>query len=87
MDNQCLILLSKFSVAARPIVGSVNSAKMLRDRQYASEIFEHVDEVGSEELILLSLDLQNMLGLLATPTVEKPIEEVTAPKYMFGARG
>jgi len=86
MDNQCLILLSKFSVAARPIVGSVNSAKMLRDSAYASEIFEQVDAVGNEELILLSLDLQNMLGLLAAPP-EKPDEQIAAPKYMFGARG
>jgi len=87
MDNQCLILLSKFSVAARPIVGSVNSAKMLRDSAYASEIFEQVDAVGNEELILLSLDLQNMLGLLAAPP-EKPAEQqYVAPKYMFGARG
>ncbi len=86
MDNQCLILLSKFSVAARPIVGSVNSAKMLRDSEYAAEIFGQVDAVGNEELILLSLDLQNMLGLLAAPA-EKPIEQASAPKYMFGARG
>lgn len=86
MDNQCLILLSKFSVAARPIVGSVNSAKMLRDSAYASEIFEQVDAVGNEELILLSLDLQNMLGLLAAPP-EKPAEQASAQKYMFGARG
>lgn len=86
MDNQCLILLSKFSVAARPIVGAVNSAKMLRDRAYASEIFEQVDAVGNEELILLSLDLQNMLGLLAAPA-EKPAEPAPTAKYIFGARG
>lgn len=86
MDNQCLILLSKFSVAARPIVGSVNSAKMLRDSAYAAEVFAQVDAVGNEELILLSLDLQNMLGLLTAPP-EKPAEQTASPKYMFGARG
>lgn len=86
MDNQCLILLSKFSVAARPFVGSVNSAKLIRDSQYAAEIFEQVDEIGNEELILLSLDLQNMLGMLSSPAVEK-VEQPAAPKYIFGARG
>jgi hypothetical protein len=67
-------------------VGSVNSAKMIRDSQYAAEIFEQVDEIGNEELILLSLDLQNMLGMLASPAAEK-VEQPAAPKYIFGARG
>ncbi len=84
MDNQCLVLLSKFSVAARKFVGSVNSAKMIRDNHYASEIFKQIDEVGDEELILLSLDLQMMLGLLKPSEVEK---ETSSEKYMFGARG
>lgn len=56
MDNQCLILLSKFSVAARKFIGAINSAKMIRDRSYASAIFQQIDEIGDEELILLSLD-------------------------------
>ena len=85
MDNQCLVLLSKFSVAARKVIGSINSAKLIRDSQYAKEVFQQVDEIGDEELILLSLDLQNTLGLLtstlndAAPVAEK--------KYVFGARG
>lgn len=84
MDNQCLVTLSKFSVAARKVIGAVNPAKLLKDRNYSSEIFEKVDEMGDEELVLLSLDLQNMLGLLGTA----PSPEATAPekKYMFGAR-
>jgi hypothetical protein len=88
MDNQCLILLSKFSVAARKFIGSVNSAKMIRDSQYASTIFEQVDEIGDEELILLSLDLQNVLGMLKLPELEKETVQASAKeKYVFGARG
>ncbi len=85
MDNQCLVLLSKFSVAARKVIGSINSAKLIRDNQYAKEIFQQVDEMGDEELILLSLDLQNTLGLLgSTLTDEAPVIE---KKYVYGARG
>lgn len=88
MDNQCLILLSKFSVAARKFIGSVNSAKMIRDSHYASDIFQQIDEIGDEELILLSLDLQNTLGLLKLPDIEKEAtHEVSKEKYVFGARG
>ena len=88
MDNQCLVLLSKFSVAARKAVGSINSAKMIRDREYAINIFQQIDEIGDEELLLLSLDLQNMLGLLELPEIEKASARETMPeKYVFGARG
>lgn len=88
MDNQCLVLLSKFSVAARKAVGSINSAKMIRDREYATGIFQQIDEVGDEELLLLSLDLQNMLGLLKMPEIEKAAKgESVTEKYVFGARG
>ncbi len=84
MDNQCLVVLSKFSVAARKVIGAVNPAKLVRDSQYAADIFEQVDEVGDEALILLSLDLQKMLGLL-TPVSAEPLA-VEEKKYMFGAR-
>lgn len=84
MDNQCLVALSKFSVIARKTIGAVNPAKMVRDTQYAAEIFEQVNELGDEELILLSLDLQQLLGLL-TPTAAEAAP-VIQKKYMFGAR-
>lgn len=84
MDNQCLVVLSKFSVAARKVIGAVNPAKLVRDSQYAADIFDQVDEFGDEALILLSLDLQKMLGLL-TPVSAEPLA-VEEKKYMFGAR-
>ncbi len=88
MDNQCLILLSKFSVAARKFIGSVNSAKMIRDSHYANDIFQQIDEIGDEELILLSLDLQNVLGMLKLPEIGKETtHESSKEKYVFGARG
>lgn len=88
MDNQCLVLLSKFSVAARKAVGSINSAKMIRDREYAAGIFQQIDAIGDENLLLLSLDLQNLLGLLEVPENEKTAtHKAAAERYVFGARG
>lgn len=84
MDNQCLVVLSKFSVAARKIIGAVNPAKLIKDRKYATEVFEQVDALGDEELILLSLDLQLLLGLL-TPSSSEAAPAAPG-KYMMGAR-
>jgi hypothetical protein len=90
MDNELLVMLSKFSVAARPVIGAVNPAKLLKDKDYAKLIFEQVDAEGGEELLLISLALQNKLGVFdekPTPAPTPKREEVVTAKYLFGARG
>lgn len=95
MDNELLILLSKFSVVARTQIGAVNPAKLFKDTAYAEQIFEQVNQSGNEELMLLSLAVQSKLGKLDSTskptkpeykrpnTTEKPAEI----KYLYGARG
>lgn len=93
MENRGLVLLSKFSVSARRLIGVVNPAKLIKDSEYSAQIFQKVSEMGDEELILLSLEVQNMLGMMtvsATPAATKvvPIKavETIEQKYMYGAR-
>jgi hypothetical protein len=94
IDNKSLVLLSKFSVSARRLIGSVNPAKLLKDNEYSAEIFQKAFELGDEELIMLSLEVQAMLGLITTSSAAdnttkvatvKPAAE-SEQKYMFGAR-
>lgn len=90
MDNELLVMLSKFSVTARPVIGAVNPAKLLKDKDYAKRIFEQVDAEGGEDLLLISLALQNKLGVFdekPAPTPTPKPEEAVAAKYLFGARG
>ena len=94
MDSNGLVLLSKFSVSARRLIGSVNPAKLIKDSEYSAEVFQKAFELGDEELIMLALEVQTMLGLLANSapaaSTQKvaPIKTVVAEekKYMFGAR-
>ena len=94
MDSNGLVLLSKFSVSARRLIGSVNPAKLIKDSEYSAEVFQKAFELGDEELIMLALEVQTMLGLLANsaPAAKTqkvaPIKTVVAEekKYMFGAR-
>ncbi len=94
MDNSGLVLLSKFSVSARRLIGSVNPAKLIKDSEYSAEVFQKAFEMGDEELIMLSLEVQTMLGLIsdtASPASSAKIApikaaEVPEKKYMYGAR-
>ncbi|MDO8962693.1 MAG: hypothetical protein Q7V02_11380 [Methylophilus sp.] len=90
MDNELLVLLSKFSVAARKVIGPVNPAKIVKDQAYAKQIFEQADAVGEEDLLLVSLELQNKLGYFdekVAPISSPKKEEAPTVKYLFGARG
>lgn len=98
MDNQSFIILSKFTVEARKVIGTVNPARLLKDADYREAVFERVDASDDADLILLSLQLRQQLGLLDIGTSGKEampdlaMEQMPAPalpagKYMFGARG
>lgn len=63
LDNQCLVMLSKFAVASRQVIGPVNPAKLIKDDRYSAEIFERVFAHGDEALIVLALEVQSLLSL------------------------
>ena len=94
MDSNGLVLLSKFSVSARRLIGSVNPAKLIKDSEYSAEVFQKAFELGDEELFMLALEVQTMLGLLANSAPAASTQKVAAiktavveeKKYMFGAR-
>ena len=92
MENKSLVLLSKFSVSARRLIGVVNPARLIKDSEYSAQIFQKAFEMGDEELILLSLEVQTMLGLITASTAPDaskvvPIKLVEPEKkYMYGAR-
>ena len=89
MDNKTLVLLSKFSVAARKVIGSVNPAKLINDSDYSAEIFQKVAEFGDEELIILSLEVQTTLGIVSDDSKIATIKpaKVVEEKYIYGVRG
>jgi hypothetical protein len=96
MDHQSFITLSKFTVEARKVIGSVNPARLIKDAIYSEAIFEKVDASDDAALILLSLELRQQLGMLdrehdelmsETPTESTTMTANISPqKYMFGAR-
>lgn len=70
MDNQSFITLSKFTVEARKVIGTVNPAKLIKDPAYSEAIFQKVNASDNTELILLGLDLRNQLGMLDSENPE-----------------
>lgn len=96
MDNNSFITLSKFTIEARKVIGSVNPARLLKDPDYSESVFEKVDASDDAELIRLGLQLRHELGLLITnvendeTAYDSVADQHPAPipeKYIYGARG
>lgn len=92
MDNDTLKLLARFTIQARKLIGSIDTNLLAKDALYSAKIFQRVEELADEELVLLSLTLRQKLGLLQpNNTKSTPDEEPEPPqdntKYKFGARG
>jgi hypothetical protein len=92
VDNDTLKLLARFTIQARKIIGSIDTNLLAKDALYSASIFQRVEELADEELVLLSLTLRQKLGLLEVNNAKSsPDTEPEPPegksKYKFGARG
>ena len=92
MDNDTFGLLSQIIVKAKSIVGSIHPGKLVNDAIYAEDMFRKIEQGEDVNLIMLSLQLRQKLGLLEQK-ITKPqpstqnSELQTNHKYTFGARG
>lgn len=89
MDNDTILLLARFTIQARKLIGAIDSNMLANDEIYRNSIFQQIDAQAEEELLLLSLTLRNKLGSLnKAATVAEPIKsDNVTEKYKFGARG
>ncbi len=90
MDNDTMMLLARFTIQARKLVGAIDSNLLITDENYRTSIFQKIDATAEEDLLMLSLALRNKLGALdASQAVEEEPEKTgtSADRYKFGARG
>ncbi len=90
MDNDTMILLARFTIQARKLIGAVDSNLLANDEIYRNSIFQQIDANAEEELLLLSLTLRNKLNTQGTAkSAEEPTKNSgnVTDKYKFGARG
>lgn len=89
MDNDTIILLARFTIQARKLIGAIDSNMLANDETYRNNIFQQIDAQAEEELLLLSLTLRNKLGSLNKSSVAaEPVKsDNVTDKYKFGARG
>lgn len=90
MDNDTIVLLARFTIQARKLIGAIDSNQIANDEVYRNQIFQQIDAKAEEDLLLLSLTLRNKLGTLgASKPAEAPAPRTdnVTDKYKFGARG
>jgi len=87
MNNDTMLLLARFTIQARKLIGAIDSNLLANDEAYRNEIFKRIDAEAEEDLLLLSLTLRSKLGTLVS--IEEPAAKAdnVVDKYKFGARG
>lgn len=86
MDNDTIVLLARFTIQARKLIGAIDSNMLVNDEIYRNSIFQQIDAKAEEELLLLSLTLRNKLSTKNKTAAEEPAKTDNV-KYRFGARG
>lgn len=100
MDAELMQLMARFKLKLlRTMAIKVDTYRFVAEREYAMHILQMADQAEDEDLLILTMQVSDTLGLLETPTVEpaksnkpkKPAEETISAsaeaRYFFGARG
>jgi hypothetical protein len=97
MDNELLKKLAHLKILLKRNGGiAVDITQLIADPAYARDLLTKAEEIDSEEIVLLALDLKDKLGLLKLPPAQptapvKVADEEEKPKpaqkYVLGARG
>jgi hypothetical protein len=88
MDNDTIVLLARFTIQARKLIGAIDSNMLVNDEIYRNSIFQQIDAQAEEELLLLSLTLRNKLNPQNKAAAAEPAKtDNVTEKYRFGARG
>ena len=96
MDNELLKKLAHLKILLKRNGIAVDITQLIAVPAYARDLLTQAEELDSEEIVVLALDLKDKLGLLTPPPAastapakaaadeEKP---KSAQKYVLGARG
>lgn len=99
MEAELMQMMARFKLKLLRVLSvKVDTYRFLADREYALGILKTADQSEDEDLLVLSMQVSDYLGLLEAPDMRsaanKPDSRSTpAPdekkkdRYLFGARG
>ena len=96
MDNSLIQLIARLKIRLRREKSySINTQTFFSDSAYASQVLDMAEDSESVELVTMSMDIRERLGLIAMPKFTAPVAPIAAKaaakitqekRYMFGAR-
>lgn len=81
MDHELLKGLARFKILIKQKTGeSIDITKLIKDRNYATEVFARGSALDSEEAEILMIDLQDRLGRFAPSAGVTYSAHINAPE-------
>lgn len=97
MEAELMQMMARFKLKLLRVLSvKVDTYLFLADKEYAMAILKTADQSEDEDLLLLSMQVSDYLGLLEAPqaankpkpkSIPVPDEEKKKDRYLFGARG
>lgn len=99
MEAELMQMMARFKLKLLRVLSvKVDTYRFLADREYAMAILKTADQSEDEDLLVLSMQVSDYLGLLETPEIPEaankpkpkstPVpDEEKKDRYLFGARG
>ncbi|OZB75789.1 MAG: hypothetical protein B7X37_01160 [Halothiobacillus sp. 14-55-98] len=99
MEAELMQMMARFKLKLLRVLSvKVDTYRFVADREYAMAILKTADQSEDEDLLVLSMQVSDYLGLLETPEIPEPAKKPKstpgkAPddekkdRYLFGARG
>ncbi len=87
MDHELLKGLAKFKILLKQKTNeSIDITRLIKDRDYATEVFARGSALESEEAEMLMIDLQDRLGRFAPSTGVTYSAHINAPEKLSTAK-
>lgn len=96
MDNTLIQLIARLKIRLRQEKNySINTQTFFNERDYASQVLDMAEDSENIELVTLSMDIRERLGLITMPKFTNTVAPIVAKavavavtdkRYMFGAR-
>ncbi|OZB80899.1 MAG: hypothetical protein B7X28_05900 [Halothiobacillus sp. 13-55-253] len=99
MEAELMQMMARFKLKLLRVLSvKVDTYRFLADKEYAMSVLKTADQSEDEDLLVLSMQVSDYLGLLETPEIPEPAnkpkskpgkapEEEKKDRYLFGARG
>lgn len=82
IDDESVVLLGKLKMLAKKVGSNVDIIQMSSDKSYAENMLRELSNADEPELVMVSINLMNRMGMMGTAAVTSSKDEKSTQQYI-----